>query len=44
MYIYKYIIYIYIYIYSSFGIYKSRYHNDSYLLLRGKRKLQSFEI
>ena len=29
--------------YSSSEIYKTRSHNDSYLLL-GKRKLQSFEI
>ena len=29
---------------SSSGIYKTRYYNDSYLLLNGKRKLQSFEI
>ena len=27
-----------------FRIYKTRYHNGSYLLLLGKRKLQSFEI
>ena len=30
--------------YSSSGIYKTRYQNDSYLLLLGKRKLQSFKI
>ena len=29
---------------SSSGIYKTTYHNDSYLLLFEKRKLQSFEI
>ena len=28
---------------SSSGIYKTRYYNDSYLLLLGKRKLQSFD-
>ena len=31
-------------IYSCFGIYKTRYHNESYLLLLGKSKLQSFKI
>ena len=30
--------------YSSFEINKTRYHNGSYLLLLGKRKLQNFEI
>ena len=30
--------------YSSSEIYKTRYQNDSYLLLLGKRKLQSFKI
>ena len=30
--------------YSSSGIYDTRYHNDSHLLLLEKRKLQSFEI
>ena len=29
---------------NSSGIYAIRYHNDSYLLLLGKWKLQSFEI
>ena len=29
---------------SSSGILKTMYHNGSYLLLFGKRKLQSFEI
>ena len=29
---------------SSSGILKTMYHNGSYLLLSGKRKLQSFEI
>ena len=29
---------------SSSGILKTIYHNGSYLLLFGKRKLQSFEI
>ena len=28
----------------SFEIYKAGYHNGSYLLLLGKRKLQSFQI
>ena len=30
--------------YSSCGIHKGKYHNDSYLLLLGKKELQSFEI
>ena len=30
--------------YNSSGIHKTRYHNDSYLLLLGKKKQQSFEI
>ena len=30
--------------YSSSGIYKTRYHNGNYLLLLGKRKLQSFDV
>ena len=29
---------------NSSGIYKTRYHNDSYLLLYGKEQLQNFEI
>ena len=30
--------------YNSSGIHKTGYHNDSYLLLLGKKKQQSFEI
>ena len=30
--------------YNSSGIHETRYHNDSYLLLLGKKKQQSFEI
>ena len=29
---------------SSYGLYKTRYHNCSYLVLLGKRNLPSFEI
>ena len=29
---------------NSSGIYKTRYHNGSYLLLFGKENLQNFEI
>ena len=29
---------------SSCGIFKTTYHNDSYLLLFGKRKLEGFNI
>ena len=29
---------------NSSGIYKTRYHNDSYSLLFGKEQLQNFEI
>ena len=40
----KYVNYEKIKVTSSFGIFKVICHNGSYLLLLGKRKLQSFEI